>query len=487
LVTRLDLAALSTIDGARRPGYDPAAVAVGIVHLGVGAFARAHPAVYTDDVLAGDPVWGIRGYTQRSTAVRDALAPQDGLYTLVERGVGAAPPRIVGALREIGPPEAVVKGIGDPLVRVVTLTITEKGYRRGAGGRLDGTDPLVRADLQTAAGADGGATRTAIGRLVAGLWLRCRDGAPGLTVLSCDNLPANGAALRAVVEDFCAAMPGTEGARLAAWIEREVTFPSCVVDRIVPATTAADRAEVERLLGVADAGPVVAEPFRQWVVEDRFAAGRPAWERSGAVFAADVAPYETAKLRLLNGAHSLLAYAGLLAGHATIAAAVADPVLADAARRLMAEDAAPTLTVPPGFDLDAYQADILRRFADPALGHRTEQVAGDGSQKLPIRLLGTARAGLAAGREPAWVAYAVAAWMVHVAVRSNGGSGTRGGLDDPLAGRLGAAVAGRDTPAGIVDALLSVREVFPEDLAADRVFRRLLVDQGAKLLTDTKE
>jgi fructuronate reductase len=466
LVTRLNRQALSLLDGVRAPAYDPWGVSVGVVHLGVGAFHRAHQAVYTDAVLDRDPTWGISGYTQRSAAVRDQLAPQDGLYTVLERGAGAAPPRVIGALREIRTPDedgGPAARIADPRVRLVTLTVTEKGYRF-AGGRLDLTDPFIRADLATFPLPP---TRSAVGRLVAGLELRRRADAGPISVLPCDNLPANGATLRGLVADFCAALPA--GDRLMEWIDASVAFPSCVVDRIVPATTAGDLSYVERHLGLTDEGAVVAEPFSQWVIEDTFAAGRPAWETAGAVFTTDVAPYEAAKLRLLNATHSLLAYTGALAGYDTIAAAMTDPVLADAARRLMTEDAAPTLTLPDGFDLPGYQDAILRRFADPALGHRTTQVAADGSLKLPIRLLGTARDRLAAGAAPQWTALAVAAWMVYVA--------TRQPVDDPLAETLAAATAGRSTPAALVDSLLGVLPALP-----DPVWRDLLVTHTARLL-----
>ncbi len=462
-MTRLSRAALPLPHGIRTPDYDLAGVRVGIVHLGVGAFHRAHQAVYTDAALALDPGWGISGYTQRSATVRDQLAPQDGLYTVLERGAGAAPPRVIGALREIRTPDedgGPAARIADPRVRLVTLTVTEKGYRF-AGGRLDLSDPFIVADLATFPSPP---TRSAVGRLVAGLELRRRADAGPISVLSCDNLPANGTTLRGLVADFCAALPA--GDRLMEWIAASVAFPSCVVDRIVPSTAAADLAAVAGSLGVRDEGAVVAEPFSQWVVEDTFAAGRPAWD---AVFTTDVAPYEAAKLRLLNATHSLLAYTGALAGHDTIASAMTDPVLADAAERLMTEDAAPTLTLPDGFDLPGYQRSILRRFADPALGHRTAQVAADGSLKLPIRLLGTARDRLAAGGTPQWTALAVAAWMVYVA--------TRQPVDDPRAASLAAATAGASTPAALVDALLPLLPALP-----DPAWRDLLVAQTARLL-----
>jgi fructuronate reductase len=484
LVT-LGLAALPRLAAtgqARLPAFDPAVVRVGIVHYGIGAFHRAHQAVFTEDamVAAGEDRWGICGLTQRSPTVRDQLLPQDCLYTLLERGAGAGAPRVVGAVRDVRfatEDPTAGRRIADPDVKLVTLTVTEKGYRMAADGGLDLLDEAVRADIAGFGGQS--LPATVVGQLVAGLHRRWQDGGPAISVLSCDNLAANGAVLRRLVLDFCAALPGGDG--LAGWIDEHVAFPSSVVDRIVPATRSADRAEVLRRLDVHDAAVVVAEPFRQWVIEDRFAAGRPRWEAAGAILTDDVTPYERAKLRLLNASHSLLAYTGALAGYDTIAAAVADPPLAAAAEALMVEDASPTLTMPPGFDLPAYRSAILARFANPALGHRTTQVAADGSAKLPFRLVTTVRERLAAGAEPVWAALAIAAWMVYVA-RGEARDGAPLPLDDPLAAGLKDAVAGRDDAAGIVDALLTVDEVFPADLAADDTFRTLLVGHAERLL-----
>ena len=244
----------------------------------------------------------------------------------------------------------------------------------------------------------------------------------------------------------------------------EIAFPNTMVDRIVPATTAQDLDEAERLLGVRDEGVVVTEPFTQWVIEDAFAAGRPAWDAAGAILTGDVAPYETMKLRLLNGAHSMLAYLG--AGFTYVSDAI--DVLGDPVRRYMDEDASPTLDVPPGFDLEAYKSSLLERFANPALRHRIAQIAMDGSQKLPQRLLGVVRDRLAAGAEPRWAALAVAAWMRHVQTARD--------LDDPMADVLRAAVAGADSPEKVVAALLAVTDVFGTDLRDSAVFRDLLVE-----------
>ncbi|MBM0239442.1 mannitol dehydrogenase family protein [Micromonospora sp. ATA32] len=278
--------------------------------------------------------------------------------------------------------------------------------------------------------------------------------------------------------DFLDALPSSGG--LADWIGASVRFPCCMVDRIVPATTAQDRADVRTVLGLDDRGVVVAEPFSQWVIEDNFAADRPAWESAGAVMTKDVAAWEAVKLRMLNATHSLLAYLGALRGYDTIAAALCDDELAAAAEALMVEDVTPTLRVPDGLDLADYRRAVLERFANPALRHRTVQVAMDGSQKLPVRLLGTVRDRLAAGTVPQHAALAVAAWMTYVA-RGRDAHGRQLPLDDPLAERLGSAAAGRgDDPRRLVGSLLGVAEVFGADLAEHDGFRAALVDHVSR-------
>jgi fructuronate reductase len=254
-----------------------------------------------------------------------------------------------------------------------------------------------------------------------------------------------------------------------------------MVDRIVPSTTEADRAEATAVLGLTDEALVVAEPFRQWVVQDRFVAGRPAWEKAGADLVDDVRPYELLKLRMLNGTHSLLAYLGALRGHQTIAEAVADDELASAARGLMQEDVAPTLEAPMGLDVAAYGKQVLERFANPALRHTTVQVGMDGSQKLPLRLLGTVRDRLAAGAAPTWAALGVAAWMAYVAKGSDV-SGRALPLDDPLAPVLREAVGTGTDPVTVAHGLLGVRDVFGDDLPDQAVFRNLLVEHLKELL-----
>ncbi|HEY7486330.1 MAG TPA: mannitol dehydrogenase family protein [Streptosporangiaceae bacterium] len=432
---------------------------VGIVHLGIGAFHRAHQAVHTED--AGDG-WGICGVSQRSPDVVDRLAPQDGLYSVLVRGPGAGDEaaRVIGSVREVrwagADPDAAVARIADPGVRVVSLTVTEKGYRHDpATGRLRLTDPEIAQDVQ------GRPPRTVIGQVVRGLAARQ---AP-ISVLCCDNLPSNGSTLRGLVDDFA----GAAGVRITC----EVTFPSTMVDRITPATTPADLDAVERLLGLRDLAAVVTEPFSQWVIEDHFAAGRPAWDKGGAIFTGDVAPYESMKLRLLNGAHSTLAYLGALAGFELVSDAIGP--LGAAVVRLMDDDVTPTLSVPDGFDLEAYKASLLERFANPALRHRTVQIAMDGSQKLPQRLLGTVRDRLAAGAEPRWAALGVAAWLRYVWAGATD-DGAPLPLDDPLHDRLRTAVDGLRDPDAVADALLALEEIFGPDLPDSPVFRALVTD-----------
>jgi fructuronate reductase len=449
---------------------------VGIVHLGTGAFHRAHQAVYTEQAMAvsGETSWGICGVTQRSPAVADALLPQDCLYSVLERHAEGTKVRVIGAIRDVlvaqEQPEAVTERLGRPETRVVTLTVTEKGYRFDpSSGRLRHDDPEVLAD------AAGRPPRTVVGQLVRGFEARRRNGSPSLTVLSCDNLPHNGDTLRRLVGEFCALSPGPQAARLGTWTEDNVSFPNTMVDRIVPATTDEDRRDAVALLGLEDRAVVVTEPFSQWVIEDRFAGPRPPWEEVGATLVGDVAPYEEMKLRLLNGSHSALAYLGALAGHEFVADAVASPDFARYTRGLMDVDVTPTLTVPDGFDLGAYKEALLGRFADRALRHRTIQIAMDGSQKLPYRLLRTIAARLGAGHKPRYACLAVAAWMRFVAVgRSDGGAVLP--LDDPMAVRLRAVTAGPSTAEATVGALLSLREIFPADLAASPNFRSLLVE-----------
>lgn len=432
----------------------------GIVHLGLGAFFRAHGAVYVQDAMArsgGD--WGILGVSLKRPDIRDALEPQDGLYHALELGPEGQTVQIVtsvtGVLVAPEDPIAVLDAMADPAVRIVSLTVTEKGYcHEPATGRLNLDHPDIAYDLTRAL------PRSAIGFLVRALDLRRQLGIRPFSVLTCDNLPSNGALLRGLALDFARNIDPS----LAEWIETECRFPSTMVDRIVPATTPDTIATVARLTGKADAAPVQHEPFRQWVVEDDFVDNqRPDLAAVGVELVPDVSPYEHMKLRMLNGTHSSLAYLGYLAGHETIAETMADPVFARFARSLWRNEIVPALTPPPGADLTAYAERLFGRYQNPGIRHRTWQIAMDGSQKLPQRLLSTLADNLAAGRDSPGLLLAVAAWMRYV-----GGVDEKGqpiDVRDPFATRLRAASDSQETPEGKVAALLAFHEIFPPDLA----------------------
>ncbi len=457
--TRLDRSALGVArEGVILPGYDPSAHGAGIVHLGIGAFHRAHQAVYTDDVLAsagGD--WRIIGVSLRSAGVRDQLEPQAGLYSVLELGDAGERLRAIGAVKSVlvasEDPDGVIAAIADPATHIVSLTVTEKGYCHDpATGRLDASHAGIARELS------GEPVQTAIGYLAIGLRARADAGAGPVTLLSCDNLPHNGAVLGRVLRDYLAhSDPG-----LIDWFDANVRTPATMVDRIVPATTPDDLTRVEALLGRRDEGAVKAEPFSQWVIEDDFAGPRPAWETAGAQFVADVRPFELAKLRMLNGAHSTLAYLGLLAGHETVDQAVADPAIRTVVDRLMRVEAAATLPQVTGLDPDAYADALLDRFANPTLRHKLIQIAMDGSQKLPQRLLGTIADARAKGVDPRAAITGVAGWMRHVER-----FGTA--IDDPMAEELGriAQSADGDGDAALVDGLLGVGAIFGDPSDAD--------------------
>jgi len=409
---RLSLATLDRLPATvARPPFDPRHLEIGIVHVGVGAFHRAHQAAYTQEAIAhrAGP-WGICGVIPRSPDIRPWLLPQDGLYTLVERAANATTARIIGTIRNVlyAPDEsaAVTERIAAPTTRIVTLTITEKGYCLDpASGLLNETHPEIVHDL-----TGQGTPQSAIGLLARGLAERRRQGAGALTILSCDNIMENGHAIQRALSRFLELTDRT----LADWVVAKVTFPCSMVDRIVPAPTEESRHQAEQYIGLHDAAAITCESFRQWVIEDRFVAGRPAWDVVGATVVTDVVPYETMKLRLLNGSHSTLAYLGYLSGYQTIAQAIGDRSLHALVARMMEQEVSPTLVVPPSVDLAAYRANLLERFADPGLAHRTWQIAMDGSQKLPPRLLTPIRERMAKGQSFDCLALAVAGWMRYV-------------------------------------------------------------------------
>jgi fructuronate reductase len=408
-----------------RPNYNRADTRIGIVHFGPGAFHRAHQAVYIDDLLADEPDWAISAVSLHSTDVRDALRPQGGLYTLALLGETPAL-RVIGSIREVlcarDESAAVLQRLADSAVRLVTLTITEKGYCLGNNG-LDVAHPEIIHDLTSPH-----APRSAIGYIVAGLRARRAAGIAPYTVLSCDNLADNGGKLKRATLQFAQRID----AGLAAWIEREVAFPRSMVDSITPATDDALRHRVAQQLGCADAWPVQRENYTQWVIEDNFCNGRPAFEKAGVTLSNDIAGYDRAKLRLLNGPHSSLAYLGSLLKIEAVAEAMREPQLAGFVERLMREHITPSLDAPAGFDASAYSNAILGRFRNPAIAHKLSQIAWDGSQKLPVRLFGTITDALAAGRSVNALCLPVAAWLHFVRKQANAGVALVDPLNDGL-------------------------------------------------------
>ena len=443
---------------------------VGQVHLGPGAFFRAFNAVYSEDAMqaeGGD--WGIISVSLRSPTARDQMEPQGGVFTSVTLGK-ARRARVIGAVSKVlvapEDPGAVLRAMTDPGVRIVSLTITEKGYCiDAANGRLKADHSDIVHDL-----AHPDTPRSAIGFVVAALNRRRMAGSRPFTVLSCDNLPANGALTRAVVLDFAQALDP----HLAAWIKAHVPFPATMVDRITPATTDADVADLSAAAGYEDPACVVHEAFRQWVIEDDFADGRPAWEAVGAQLVSSVEAHELMKLRCLNGTHSTLAYLGYLAGYETISDTVANPDFAHLCEIMWRDEIIPTVPPPEGEDLPAYCAKLMQRYRDPAIRHRTWQIAMDGSQKLPQRLLGTIADTIATGRMPGGLCLAVAGWMRYVGGVDEAGRPID--VRDPMAERL--------KQAGSVADLLAIREVFPPDLAGHAGFRAAVTAAHATLERD---
>jgi fructuronate reductase len=465
--------------GTQLPGYDRQKLRLGIVHLGLGAFVRAHVATYLDDALAIEPGhWGIAGVSLKRPDQRDRLAPQDGLFTAIEREGTGVKARIVGCVKSLlvaqEDPEHLLAMMTDRAARIVSLTVTEKGYCHDpATGQLDERHPDIRHDLE-----NHGEPRSALGIIVEALERRRSAGFGPFTVLCCDNLPHNGKTVGDLVRDFAALRDGG----LATWIEAHGAFPSTMVDRIVPATTDADIAAAVEATGLADASPVVHEPFRQWVIEDRFVDGaRPAWDQVGAEMVTDVEPYEAMKLRLLNGSHSALAYLGYLAGYETIADTVADHAFSSFAAGLWREEIIPVVEAPPGVDLAGYAAQLLARYENRAIRHRTWQIAMDGSQKLPQRLLGTIRDRLRDNKPIRRLGLAVAAWIHYV-----GGVDEKGqpiDVRDPLARPLRAAIEGAGAdPAARVLAVLRMQAIFGDDLPRDPRFVDAVTSAYALLL-----
>jgi fructuronate reductase len=477
---RLSPAKLATLPTTvTHPRYLRHARPPGVVHLGIGAFHRAHQAVYFDALLQqGRADFAVMGASLRQPDVAQQMGPQDGLYGVLTLSPGESSYQVIGAVQSVcvapAQPQQLIIALAAASTQLVTLTITEKGYcQRPSDGSLDLDHPDIRHDL-----AHPDRPRSALGYLAAGLALRRAAGIAAPTLLSCDNVRHNGALLRQLLLAF---IDASGDAALAAWTNAHLLSPSTMVDRIVPATTADDRAALSSQFGIDDHAMVKAEPFSQWVIEAGSEAVAPLAE-VGALLVSAVAPFETMKLRLLNGSHSTLAYLGYLAGCEFVADAIELPGAKALIARLMRAEVSPGLQVPAAFSLQDYQRALIVRFRNHALRHRTWQIAMDGSQKLPQRLLEGALFQLRHNGPIAVHALAVAAWMRYV-----GGIDERGqpiDVSDPMAARLAALSAPlRGDATATVDAFLGVREVFSQSLAAQPRWRQALIDQTVRLRT----
>jgi fructuronate reductase len=463
---------LQALPAVAQPAFEPARLRAGIVHLGLGAFHRAHQALYTEAAIAdGDLRWGITGVHLRGRRMADAMARQGCLYSVTERHGDEARTRIVGAVRQaLYAPEqleSVLQALADPAVAIVTSTVTEKGYSLNpATSDLAFDDPDIAHDLKNPE-----APRSTLGVLAAGLKRRAA-GAP-ITVVCCDNMAANGDTLRKLLLQYVdAALPDLRGR-----IE-DIAFPNTMVDRIVPAATPESLDWAEARLGLRDEAAIVCEPFTQWVLEDRFSGPRPAWDKAGALFTSDVRPFQAMKLRLLNGSHSAIAYLGQLRGLQTVADVMADPLTTAFVRALMMQDLLATTTVPAGYDAHAYCRELLHRFENASLGHRTQQIAMDGTQKVPVRWLPALRESLARGLERPFLERALAAWLHYLATGVND-RGQPLVISDPGAERLAATLCVARDAEQSVRAVLDHHHVFgrepwPDDFIA-RIARHLAV------------
>lgn len=462
------------------PDYDRSKLVPRIVHLGFGAFHRAHQGVYAD-ILAAEHSsdWGyyevnlIGGEQQ----IAD-LKQQDNLYTVAEMSAGAWTARVVGVVKnalhaQVDGLEAVFSALCEPQVAIVSLTITEKGYFHApATGQLMLDHPMIVADLNNPH-----QPKTAVGVIIEALARRKAAGLPAFTVMSCDNMPENGQVIRDVVICYAHAID----VELEKWIVENVTFPSTMVDRIVPAVTADTLDKIEQLTGVRDPAGVACEPFRQWVIEDSFVAGRPEWEKAGAELVSNVLPYEEMKLRMLNGSHSFLAYLGYLAGYQHINDCMEDENYLRAARELMLQEQAPTLKV-QGVDLQGYADRLIARYSNPALRHRTWQIAMDGSQKLPQRMLDSVRWHLVHDSRFDLLALGVAGWMRYV-----GGVDEQGqaiDVNDPLLPIIQNVVQNSNEGEDRVQALLAIDAIFGRELPQVERFKTKVTEAYLALLAD---
>jgi fructuronate reductase len=461
--------------GVAVPDYDPAKTSIGIVHFGPGSFFRSHVAWYFDRLLAHNSRWAIAAVSLRSGGLAASLAAQDNLYTLVELGTPERY-RIIGAvgayLAATETPDLIFHRLCDPNVRAVTLTVTEKAYCLDVRSALDLSHPDIRHDL-----AEPARPKTPVGWIVESLSRRRAASMAPFLVISCDNLAENGPKLRASAIALALARGDTA---LARWIETSVRFPATMVDSITPHMTEALKEDVAEATGLADEAPIARESFIQWVIEDTLGPDAPDLAIVGATLTRDVVGYEQAKLRLLNGAHSALAYLGVPAGYETVDEAMADRRLSTYVERLMREDMAKTLR-PGVLDYERYIDQILMRFRNPAIKHKLRKIAEDGSSKIPQRFLTPIAETLTRGGDIDHLAVPIAAWFRFAVLETKAGRN----LDDPLAARLAAAAASTTGDAGAdVNRFLALADVFPRDLASDSRFAGALAKAYAQLTVD---
>ncbi|WP_082677398.1 mannitol dehydrogenase family protein [Ruegeria profundi] len=461
-----------------RPGYDPTAHGTGIVHIGLGAFHRAHQAAYTDTALAasgGD--WRIAAISMRSTETAQKLAEQDGFYTLIEKSPGQSCARIIGSISTAFALRIqraqIMALLTSPEVKIVSLTVTEKGYcYYTRDNRLDLDNATIRHDL-----AEFDQPISVPGLIVKSLSERRNLGLKGFTLLCCDNLPNNGEITRHVVLDFSDRIDP----HLSNWIKNNVTFPSTMVDRITPETTDDFVEEATKTVGVFDAVPVQTEPFSQWVIEDDFKYDRPAWDAAGAIFVEDVAPYEKMKLRMLNGSHSLLAYAGHVAGIKTVSECMSTPELRELVQLHLAA-VSTKLTPLAGVNYTAYSHKLIERFENPDIQHATYQIAMDGSMKMPQRIFEPAEEALVEGASIQTYAFTTAVWFRYLLGKSE--NGNRYSLRDPREREIHELLAGKKDARAIFGALKMADGLLPQKLFANETWAKTVIDSLDQILTD---
>ena len=465
----------SPTDKAQWPVYEPQVLDAGILHLGLGAFARSHLAAYTDAALTQTPSdWRIVGASLRGTDVADAINPQDGYYTLIVRGEESRA-RVIGSVKQVLSGATVgaeaLAFMSEPKCRIVSITVTEKGYGLLRSGSCDRNHPAVIADLATPE-----QPRGVLGLIVLGLKQRFKLGLPPFTVLSCDNLPDNGALLRAAVIDFATRAHGSE---LANRIAQEVAFPATMVDRITPQPTEQTRADAALAIGCEDDAAIETEAFSQWVIEDHFPAGRPAWEAMGATFTQDVRPFEKMKLRMLNGSHSMLAYAGFLTSKTYVRDVMADAALNRLVQRHLR---AAAQTLPKmNADLDAYAQALASRFANPAIAHETRQIAMDGTEKMPQRIFAPAVELNESGGDTTPFAFATAAWMRYGLGRDEKGRSYP--LNDPRGGEIATALGNAQSASDIFVAYAALPNLLPQVLK-EGLFAQQVISRLDRMLVD---